>query len=70
MIRCTHVNIAKNIQNAWYNYVREQELMSEYDFTKILLWKGPETVDYLADNTVELKDDWYIMKDNEDEKKL
>ena len=64
MIQCTHVNIAKNIQNAWYDYVREQGLMSEYEFTNVLLWKGPKAVDYLDDNTVELKDDWYIMKDN------
>lgn len=38
--------------------------MSEYEFTNVLLWKGPKAVDYLDDNTVELKDDWYIMKDN------
>lgn len=64
MIQCTHVNIAKNIQDAWYNYVQEQKLMSEYEFTNVLLWKGPKAVDYLDDNTVKLKDDWYIMKDN------
>ena len=44
MIQCTHVNIAKNIQDAWYNYVQEQELMSEYEFTNVLLWKGPKAV--------------------------
>lgn len=69
-IRCTHVNVAENIQSAWYDYVREQELMSEYDFTMVLLMNGPKAVDYLDDNTVELQDDWYVIREDEENNEI
>lgn len=62
MIRCTHINIAENIQKAWYDYVREHDLMSDSNFTMLLLMNGPKAVNYLKDNTVELQDDWYTVE--------
>lgn len=60
-IRCTHVNVAPNIQQSWFDYVKEQEMMTPAELSMLLLMHGPKAIDNLADNTVELQDDWYAI---------
>ena len=62
ILKCTHVNVAANIQQSWYDYVKDQNLMSPADLSMLLLMNGPKVMDYLKDNTVELQDDWYTME--------
>lgn len=52
---CTKINIARNIQDAWYDYANESDINNR-DLTMCLLMSGPKTSAELKDNCVELEE--------------
>lgn len=54
-IRCTKINVAKNIQEYWFDYGKLHGIAS-WEMVMILAMSGPKALDYLGANVVELED--------------
>ena len=54
-IDCCKVNVASNIQDAWYNYANENN-MDSVGLTMMLAISGPKALKELDDNTIELEE--------------
>lgn len=52
---CTKINVARNIQDAWYDYAKENDITT-FDLTMCLAMSGPKAPEELEENTVELED--------------
>lgn len=53
-IDCTKVNVAKNIQESWYEYARKNGIKTS-DLTMLLLFSGPKAPETIKGNCVELE---------------
>ena len=54
-IDCRKINVAKDIQAAWYNYASDNGI-SASDLSMTILFSGPKALPELPDSTVELED--------------
>lgn len=54
-IDCRKVNVARNIQNSWFEYAKENGITVE-DLNMMLLFSGPKALDEIPDNLVELEE--------------
>lgn len=61
-IDCTKINIARNIQNAWYDYAKAHNIDTT-SLSMSLLFAGPKALERIPDNTVEILDDCITYED-------
>lgn len=61
-IDCRKINVAENIQLAWYDYARANNI-DKTELTMLLAIHGPKAFDSLPDNTVEIEDDCFTLID-------
>lgn len=56
MYDCREINVANNIQEAWFEYYRTEHNAEDYEIAMILLCNGAKVDENLADNEVEVFD--------------
>lgn len=54
-IDCTKINVAKNIEESWYEYGEEKGI-PYWEVGMLLVMSGPKALDHLMPNIVELED--------------
>lgn len=53
-IDCCKVNVAKNIEGAWFEYAKENGI-EPYQLSMMLLMSGPKALEEIPENCVELE---------------
>lgn len=52
-INCTHINVAKNIQDSWYDYASKNNIDAA-SLTMSLAFAGPKALDEIPNNQVQI----------------
>ena len=54
-VDCRKIKVAKNILNSWYNYMTKNGFNEQYLTTNLAIY-GPNVLDTIPDNYVEIED--------------